>query len=786
MSENTAAVGNALYADVIIDISHEQVDRSFSYFVPEDLRSKVRLGSCVVVPFGRGNTARKGYIIGFSGTTSFDPSKVKSIRGTARGERAADEVLIGLAVWMKSRYGSTMIAALKTVIPAHKKMKRLENKTVRLSCAPDEAREFYNSCVRKKHQARIRLMEALMESRDLPLPQSLITGKLHVQASVITALKNAGIVSVNSTHTYRNPVRTSLEAQKTRRGSQADGVDKAESATLADSGEDSIVGWSKITKDRLTSDQSRCAEGIMSDYEAGRFGTYLIRGVTGSGKTEIYIRLIEAVIEKGKQAIVLIPEIALTYQTLLRFYRHFGDRVSVMNSTLSAGEKSDQFARAKDREIDVMIGPRSALFTPFPNLGLIIIDEEHELTYKSETMPKYHAVDTAIELASLVPGGASVVLGSATPSLESYYLAKKGEYTLYELESRATGAELPATQVVDLRDELRNGNRSIFSAVLQELMADRLQKKEQIMLFLNRRGLAGFVSCRSCGHVFKCPHCDVSLSEHAGGTLICHYCGYTERASRTCPECGKDYVAAFKAGTQQIEREVIKMYPQARCLRMDADTTKTKNSYEKILSSFSNHEADVLIGTQMIVKGHDFHDVTLVGVLAADMSLNVSDFRAAERTFQLITQAAGRAGRGTKKGDVVIQTYQPEHYAITFGAAQDYKSFYEEEISYRRLLLYPPVAHMLAVQIFCKNERVGADFSEKMAENMKRLASDDGFLVIGPAPARISRIEDVYRFVIYAKHEETTVLQKLTEDLYALAIPPSVQVQYDMDPVRIF
>ncbi|MBR4668848.1 MAG: primosomal protein N', partial [Butyrivibrio sp.] len=443
-------------------------------------------------------------------------------------------------------------------------------------------------------------------------------------------------------------------------------------------------------------------------------------------------------------------------------------------------------------DIDIIIGPRSALFTPFPNTGIIIIDEEHEATYKSETMPKFHARETAIELSKLVPGGACVVLGSATPSLESYYRAQTGEYKLFELKRRLTGGTLPEVEVVDLREELRNGNRSIFSRSLQELMEDRLKKGEQAMLFINRRGLAGFISCRSCGYVFKCPHCDVSLSEHRGGRLVCHYCGYEEPMRKICPKCQSKYVSSFRAGTQQIEDEVKKYWPEARVLRMDADTTRAKGSYDKILSSFANKEADVLVGTQMIVKGHDFPDVTLVGILAADMSLYASDYRASERTFQLLTQAAGRAGRGDKKGNVIVQTYQPEHYSIQTASRQDYNAFYEEEIAYRDLLRYPPISHMMSVQIQSRDEAEGMAFANRLRAMME-MKKTPGAVFIGPALAAIGKINDVYRMAVYVKLDDyeglthyKDMLETFIKDQEAQGRLRNINVQFDFDPVHGF
>ncbi len=517
--------------------------------------------------------------------------------------------------------------------------------------------------------------------------------------------------------------------------------------------------------------------------------------------------MIEQMVAMGRQAIVLIPEIALTYQTLLRFYRRFGDRVSVINSSLSMGEKYDQIMRAQAGELDVIIGPRSALFTPFPDLGMIIIDEEHENSYKSESMPKYHARETAVQIASM--HGASVVLGSATPSMEAYYRAKQGQYRLYEMTGRHGNSMLPRVYTVDLREELKQGNRSMFSRKLRELLEGRLQAGEQTMLFLNRRGYAGFISCRACGHVMKCPHCDVSLSEHRGNMLLCHYCGHEEPKSAVCPVCGSKYLLGFKAGTQQIEEALHKEFPQARVLRMDADTTRTKESYEKILSAFADEKADILVGTQMIVKGHDFPNVTLVGILAADLSLNQNDYR-----------AAGRAGRGQKPGEVVIQTYQPEHYSIVHAARQDYAGFYEEEIAYRELMQYPPAAHMLAVLVTSREQEQGAALSARLAgavnalrQGKTRTGRTDNspgqeaagaaggmeqdadaerwqlLQVIGPAEASIGRINDLYRHVFYMKHPDYQVLVEIKDNLERLCKGEELKnqtVQYDFDPMNTY
>ena len=649
-----------------------------------------------------------------------------------------------------------MIQAIKTVIPARKSVKKVEHKKLILKGTREEALDALGQAQRKHQVAKERLIRELLKEGELPY--EWVTGKLMVSAATVTSLEKTGLVRKEVITSYRNPVKRM----------ESEGTDKT-----------------------LSEEQQNVVDGVIGDFDRGEKGTYLLHGITGSGKTEVYIRLIEEIVARGRQAIVLIPEIALTYQTLMRFYRHFGDRVSVLNSSLSAGEKYDQCERAKHGEIDVIIGPRSALFTPFPNLGLIIMDEEHEASYKSESAPKYHARETAIYLAENV--GASVVLGSATPSVEAFYRAKRGEYKLFSMTKRLTGGALPQIYTVDLREELKSGNRSIFSRKLQELLADRLSKGQQSMLFINRRGLAGFVSCRSCGYVAKCPHCDVSLSEHRGGRLICHYCGYEMPSLKNCPECGSKYISGFRAGTQQIEDKLKELFPQLRVLRMDADTTREKDSYEEILTAFRNGEADVLVGTQMIVKGHDFPNVTLVGVLAADLSLSVGDYRAAERTFQLLTQAAGRAGRGTLLGEVVVQTYQPEHYAIVHAGKQDYIGFYEEEIMYRKMMQYPPAAHMLAVQLFGRNEAECLRTGELLAERVKGMVHPeeklrDRLRVIGPSPAGIGKIEDVYRFVFYVKHREYERLVEV-KDALETHIQESnisrVSVQFDFDPINI-
>lgn len=718
-----------IYADIIIDISSDKLDRSFQYKVPERLEQEIKVGMVVSIPFGNASQLRKGYVTGFSKEPKIASGKLKEICEICSGEETTESRLIALAAWMKENYGSTMIQALKTVLPIQEKIKAKERRYICLNISEDEGYQILADLEKTRFRARTRLLKELLEKKRLDSAQA--SKKLGATSAVIKKMQEQGIIRIEYDEILRNSMDTSDIP--------------AENQML------------------LTQEQEIAVQQIREEWEKQSPRPVLIEGVTGSGKTQVYMKLIEWTISRGEQAIVLIPEIALTYQTVRRFYARFGDKVSVINSRQSQGERYDQFKRAKRGKVQVMIGPRSALFTPFGNLGLIVIDEEHEPSYKSESSPRYHARETAIKRAELEH--ARVVLGSATPSVEAYSQAKKGAYGLVRLNARYGSRPMPQVSIVDLREELKAGNRSVLSRELREKMKARFEKKEQVMLFLNRRGYAGFVSCRSCGQVMKCPHCDVALSEHNNDRLLCHYCGYETRKPQACPVCGSPYIGGFKAGTQQIEKVVRETFPGVRTLRMDFDTTRTKGSYEEILASFAKHEADVLIGTQMIVKGHDFPDVTLVGVVAADLSLNAEDYRCAERTFQLLCQAAGRGGRGEKPGEAVIQTYQPDHYSIQAAAVQDYQAFYEEEMSYRMLLDYPPAAHMLAVLGSGPEDELLVQAMHYLKLYVQRIYKKNDLHVIGPAYAAVGKVKDIYRQVIYLKHEDYQILVWIKDQL---------------------
>ncbi|MCD7866976.1 MAG: primosomal protein N' [Clostridiales bacterium] len=711
-----------IYADIIIDISHERLDRSFQYLVPEVLEREIRVGMVVQVPFGKGNRLRTGYVVGLSGESRYENGRLKEITALLSSGETTESRLISLAAWMRETYGSTMIQALRTVFPIKEKVNLREKRRICLTAGEEEAKALLEELDRSRFRARARFWRALLEEGSLDYTEA--ARELGASRSVLKYFEEKNFIRVES---------------------QGD--------TSGDEGEPRPVTLNEI--------QEKAYAGILEEWQADSPRPVLLFGVTGSGKTQVYMRLIRHITDQGKQAIVLIPEIALTYQTVRRFHRYFGDRVSVLNSRMSAGERYEQFRRAKKGEIQIMVGPRSALFTPFERLGLIIIDEEHEPTYKSENSPRYHARETAVHRASME--NAFVVMGSATPSLEAFHRAQAGEYCLVRLDARFEERPLPQVSVVDLREELKKGNRSVLSLKLQQAMGENLERGEQTMLFLNRRGYAGFVSCRACGYVMKCPHCDVALSEHDRRRLLCHYCGYETQKPEVCPVCGSVHIAGFKAGTQQIEQVVRGIFPGIRVLRMDYDTTRRKNSYEQILSSFAAHEADVLVGTQMIVKGHDFPDVTLVGIVAADLSLNADDYRCGERTFQLLTQAVGRSGRGKKAGRALIQTYQPEHYSIQCAAVQDYDRFYREEISFRTLMNYPPASSMMAVLGSASDEESLGQAMYYLSAFARRVSRDRNLRMIGPAPAAAGKVKDVYRQVLYLRHEDSRFLIAVRE-----------------------
>ncbi len=718
-----------LYADIVIDILTGKLDKTFQYRIPQNMQEDMQEGSKVIIPFGNGNRKEKGYVISISDTPKIPDEKIKDIYGLCESEITPEENLVRLAVWMKKLYGSSLISALKAVLPVKQKKDVKKEKHICLKINADNLQIFADEYKRKHYKAKERLARALIENGSISWDKAV--KELKIAPSVIRSFEEKNIIYIESQKTYRRAVPKGIE-------------DKKELPKLQD-------------------DQKRIYDEITLEFGKNEPKPILLRGITGSGKTLVYMHLIKDVIDRGRQAILLIPEISLTWQTVSRFYACFGETTAVLHSKLSDGEKSDLVERIKNKEVSLVIGPRSALFVPFDDLGIIIVDEEHDSSYQSEKTPRYNAREAALKRAEIE--NAAVLLGSATPSLESRYRCDIGQYRLLALDRRFGSAKMPEVRIVDMRDELKEGRTSIISLTLAEEIKKRLDKKEQCLLFLNRRGYAGFFTCRSCGNVVKCPHCDVSLTLHKNGKLMCHYCGYTRPMIKLCPKCGSPYIGSFRMGTQKLEEILNKSFPEARIFRMDRDTTSKKESYEKILKGFADGKADILIGTQMIVKGHDFPRVTLVGALAADTSLYAQDYRAAETTFQLLVQAAGRAGRGDRNGLAIIQTYNPEHYAIADAKRQDYEAFYHEEIDNRAIMNYPPVSCLLVIHGTALDEGLLSNAMEHIKNYLVSIKSEST-VILGPVNEQVAKIQDKYRGVIYIKNadiKETVRLRQYVE-----------------------
>ena len=637
-----------MYAEVIVDISHEAIDKSFSYRIPEDM--VLHVGDPVLVPFGRGK--KKAYVLSIHERVCFPEEKIKDIDSVLDKEFSVEEELLSLAVWMSREYGTGLNQCLKTVIPVKKKVKK--------------------------------------------------------------------------------------------RGKPTELLWKAEEAPLS-----------------LTKEQANVLEGIKLAFSKGEKAALLF-GVTGSGKTEVYLKLMEEIIRKGKEVIFLIPEISLSFQTRSRIEKRFPGLVSVLHSKMSQGERVESMEKCRSGEVKILMGPRSALFAPFSNLGLIIMDEEQDRSYKSEQAPRYETRDVIRKRGEL--SSCPVLFGSATPSVQLFSEVEKGKLPCFCLHNRAVeGSTLPKMQVVDMRKELEEGNRSIFSRVLEGKIQERLDRGEQVMLFMNRRGYAPFVSCRKCGEALRCPHCDVSLNLHKNGILQCHYCGYQTNLPKICPNCKSKYLAAFGTGTEKLESICHSVFPKAGILRMDRDSTGKKGKYEEILQAFSEEKADILLGTQMIVKGHDFQKVTLVGIIAVDQILLDSDFQAGEWAYQLITQVSGRAGRGERAGEVLIQSYQPDHPLLELALKQDYLSFYKEEKNYRKRLSYPPFSVMLAMQCIYTEEAYLDYILGKLMPRVQERIRDGGGETYGPFPATVYKIKDKFRKIIYIKHSNHDIILQLRD-----------------------
>ncbi len=717
-----------MFAKVIVDIAHAAVDRAFTYRIPEGL--EVLPGHHVLLPFGQGNHVKEGFVLSVSEKSGLgEDVSVKDVLSCLEPYTVLLQSQIALAEWMQEAYHCLLVDALRLMIPAQLRGSRIHEKRERIVYLADPAADFASrSHLQTEVVALLKKTGQPMSVRDI---QAFVPGA----SAAITALLKKRVLSESSFTVFRRPE----------------------------------YGAQQVNIPELTPEQDQA----LTDVESLSSGqTALLYGVTGSGKTEVYLRCIEACLQRGQGAIVLVPEIALTPQTVGRFAARFGDRIAVLHSRLSAGERFDEWRRIRLGKASIVIGARSAVFAPVENLGLIIIDEEHESSYQSEITPRYHALDIARRRVKMSQG--RLLLGSATPSLLSYYRALNGSYKLIELKHRVGGRPLPTVTIADMRAEFLNGNNGIFSSLLLSKLGECLRQGHQAMLFLNRRGYSTFVSCRACGYVLTCDNCDISMTYHkAQNAVRCHYCGARKPLPSVCPNCGKPFIKYFGIGTEQVEEQIQKWFPGTRTARMDADTVAHRDAYEQILSAFGRGDAQILIGTQMIAKGHDFPNVTLVGVIAADTTLNFPDYRSGERTFQLLTQVSGRAGRDRSPGQVVMQTYVPDHPVLQFARVQDYAGFYQYEIAQRKKCLYPPFSLFIRLLLSGENEDAlierGKEYAKVLEADIKTALGADGqgdLLLLLAAPAPIARIAGQNRYQILVKLLRTKRLPQALHAVY--------------------
>lgn len=798
-------------AKVIVDVPSNSLNKAFDYVIPGRFSRMVEKGMRVVVPFG----PRKimGFVVEI--TDESEAENVKEIIDVLDVAPVLTEELLELGNWLADRTVSLTVTALQAMLPQvlkSKYKKEIVRRTEEMLPEPWEFlfqgrdvipfEEFANSPIsyhqlqKAVHQGEVEisyvvksritkkfvtmvrpkrdsiyLEEALLDlpknakkqrkiidyflAHPNPVEQNLLCRKLDTTASTIKNLAEKGLIETFRKEVFRNPFH-----------------------------DEDIERTSPLP---LTDEQKNAFASITASIENGKHDVFLLHGVTGSGKTEVYLQAIQKVIEKGKEAIVLVPEISLTPQMVRRFKSRFGKNVAVMHSALSAGEKYDEWRKIQQKKVQVVVGARSAIFAPFENIGIIIIDEEHETSYKQEDQPRYHARDVAIRRGKYHQ--CPVVLGSATPSLESYARAIKGIYHLCELTKRTNNQPMPQVDIVDMRKELHAGNRTMFSRNLMEKLEDRLLKGEQSVLLLNRRGYSTFVMCRECGHVNKCPHCDIALTYHKkSGRLKCHYCTFEEFVPSVCPSCQSSLIRFFGTGTERVEEALTKLIPEARVLRMDVDTTRKKGAHEKILKQFGEGKADILLGTQMIAKGLDFENVTLVGVLTADSMLHLPDFRSSEKTFQLLTQVSGRAGRHERPGEVVVQTYTPEHYAVQLASEYDFAAFFQQEMKMRKSFQYPPYVYLALITISCENRAMAIQSAQRFAQLLLKMVNEKT-VILGPTPSPIPKINDKYRYqcIVKYKYEPKLAhfLRKAANQFEEIRRKYGLQIIIDMEPYHL-
>ena len=717
-----------MVAEVIIDTSVKSLNKTFDYEIPTDLSDKVIVGSRVFVPFGNQKNLEEGIVVKIKEMSEY---KVKEIKGLQKEQIKSE--YISLAKWMSYRYFCNIAECLKLMLPpgrtAKDITKRVNEKTVNcfeLNKSEDEIREALdNNLIKSEKQKNV--LEYLLNNGKSTMSDIQLFNDASL--AVVNSLVKKGFVRKGVEKVSRNPFVHKIGVKS---------VDLA-----------------------LTNEQQLAYNSIKNS------GEYLLYGITGSGKTEIYLQLIEKMLKQGKSSIMLVPEISLTPQTIDRFIARFGEEeIAVLHSKLSTGERFDEWNKIKDGKAKIIIGARSAIFAPAQNLGLIVIDEEHDESYQSEASPRYDSIEVAEYLCNKF--NIPLVLGSATPSMREFYKAKMGKINLLTLSQRANNSTLPKVEIVDLRDELANGNKTMISYKLQEEIKKNIETKKQTILYFNRRGFSSFLMCQDCGHTFKCDRCDITLTYHkVENKLKCHYCGEEYQIPRECPQCGSKNIKYIGAGTQKLEEQIKEMFPMASTIRMDIDTVSKKNSHEIILDKFRQENINILIGTQMVVKGHHFPNVTLVGAIFADTSLNIGDFRANERTFQTLTQVAGRAGRGNDEGRVIIQTFNPENYAIQYSKTQNYDLFYSTEIGIRKQLKYPPFCDIIAIALTGNNEKNLVTFSKNIHMYLRdRVIKEKfGVLLYSPVQCPIYKIKDKYRMRILIKCLYDDRMHKLLNDM---------------------
>ena len=739
-----------MIAEVIINTNAKKLNRSFDYKVPKELEEQVMIGSKVLVSFGNKKELEEGFIVGFKESTEY---KVKEI---AKLEDKLSDKQIQLAKWMAKKYFCNISECIKLMqtpgTRTKNKEKRIQEKTINtIYLKKDyEEIEFDIETNKIKSENHIKILKFVKDNEGATIPEIEIFTNCS-RAIVNTLIKN-GYLEIVETKIQRDPL-ANKKIEKT----------------------------SKLT---FTEEQQEAYQKIEKSIDENKYEEFLLFGVTGSGKTEIYLQLIEKVLKQNKKAIMLVPEISLTPQMIERFIARFDkERIAVLHSKLSIGERYDEWNKIKENKADIIIGARSAIFAPVQNLGIIIIDEEHDSSYKSEATPKYNAIEIANKIAKeeKIP----IVLGSATPDITTYYKAEKGEITKLTLTKRANNSNLPQIEIIDLKQELANGNHSMLSFELYNSIEENLKNHYQTILFLNRRGYSTFIMCRDCGYTVKCKNCNISMTYHSfEKKLKCHYCGYEENLVTICPECGSKKIRYFGTGTQKLEDEIHKQFPNATTIRMDVDTVTKKNSHEEILNKFKNENIDILIGTQMVVKGHHFPKVTLVGVIAADSSLNMDDYRANEKTFQILVQVAGRAGRENLSGKVVIQSYNPENFSIQTAKKQNYQEFYETEITLRKQLKYPPFCDIIVIGFNSLKEEKIIETSQKVYDLLKEKVPEN-YIISKPAPSPIDKIQNRYRWRIIIKGNMDWNLNEILNKCLATIYEKndkSVNISIDVNP----